>query len=197
MLGLLATLIGDTMHPRTTLASAAVVLAFAPLASTAAGMAPGLWEQSVKFKSQSGDMEARKAHMQAEIAALPPEKRQMVEQMMAKRGMSFDAESTTVRNCVTKEQAERMEPLPMNKEECKQDVVSRTSSSMKVRWQCSGRNPSSGEGEIRFSSDKAFTGHAVVNSVHEGKPDRMDVESVGKWVSADCGSVKPRTSAKP
>ena len=105
--------------------------------------------------------------------------------MMAKKGMSLDAQSTTLRICVSKEQAERMEPLPMSKADCKQDVVSRTSSSMKVKWACGGNDPSNGEGEMHFSSDKAFTGRAVVNSVHKGKPDRMDVESVGKWVSAD------------
>ena len=57
------------MHPRTILAGAFVALVLPSVA--AAGMAPGLWEHSVKFKSQSGEMEARKAHMQAEIAALP------------------------------------------------------------------------------------------------------------------------------
>jgi hypothetical protein len=178
------------MNLRTILPGAFVALVLPSVAGAA--MAPGLWEHSVKFKSQSGEMEARRAHMQAEIAALPPERRKMVEEMMAKKGMSLDGQSTTLRICVTKEQAERMEPLPINREECKQDVVSRTSSSMKVKWTCGGENPSNGEGEIRFSSDKAFTGRAVVNSLHEGKPDRMDVESVGKWVSADCGSIKPR-----
>ena len=179
------------MNLRTILPGALVALVLPSVAG--ASMAPGLWEHSVKFKSQSGEMEARRAHMQAEIAALPPERRKMVEEMMAKKGMSLDGQSTTLRICVTKEQAERMEPLPINREECKQDVVSRTSSSTKVKWTCGGENPSNGEGEIRFSSDKAFTGRAVVNSLHEGKPDRMDVESVGKWVSADCGSIKPRT----
>ncbi len=182
---------------RTIVPRAVAALAFCPIVAVAAGMAPGLWEHSIKFKSQSGDMEARKARMQAEIAAMPPERRKMVEDMMAKRGMSFDAQGTTLRVCVTKEQAERMEPLPMNREECKQDVVSRSASSFKIRWTCGGNNPSNGEGEMRFSSDKAFTGTAVVNTVHDGKPDRMDVESVGKWVSADCGTVKPRTGPKP
>jgi len=179
------------MNLRTILPGAFVALVLPSVA--AAAMAPGLWEHSVKFKSQSGEMEARRAHMQAEIAAMPPERRRMVEQMMAKQGMSFDDQGTTLRVCVSKEQAERMEPLPISREECKQDVVSRTSSSMKVKWVCGGDHPSNGEGEIRFSSDKAFTGRAVVNSLREGKPDRLDVESVGKWVSADCGSVKPRT----
>ena len=68
---------------------------------------------------------------------------------------------------------------------------------MKLRWACGGKDPSNGEGEIRFSSEKAFTGRAVANSVRQGRPERMDVETVGKWVSADCGDVKPRSSGKP
>ena len=185
------------MNLRFAPSSAFAALALSSFAVAAQGMAPGLWEHNVKFKSQSGEMEKSRAEMQAEIESLPPDQRRMVEQMMAKKGMSFDAQGTILRICVSKEQAARMEPLPMNKAECKQDVVSRTSSSMKIRWACGGNDPSNGEGEIHFSSDKAFTGRAVVNSVHQGKPDRMDVESVGKWVSADCGDVKPRTAGKP
>src|SRR6478736_4257896 len=118
---------GDAMKLQFFLPSAFAALAVSSFAAAAQGMAPGLWEHSVKFKSQSGEMEKSKAEMQAEMAALPPDQRKMVEQMMAKKGMSFDAEGTTLRVCVTKEQAERMEPLPMSKEDCKQDVVSRTS----------------------------------------------------------------------
>lgn len=176
-------------------AFAALVLS--SFAGAAHGMAPGLWEHHVKFKSQSGEMEKNRADMQAQMASLPPDQRRRVEQMMAKKGMSFDAEGTTLRVCVTKEQAERMEPLPMNKANCRQEVLSRTSSSMKIRWTCGGDDPSNGEGEMRFSSDKSFTGRAVVNSVRQGKPDRMDVESTGSWISADCGDVKPRGAVKP
>ena len=48
-----------------------------PLLSAAPGMAPGLWEHNVKFKSQSGEMEKSRAEMQAEIASLPPDQRKM------------------------------------------------------------------------------------------------------------------------
>jgi hypothetical protein len=184
------------MQLRSFLSAACAAMAFSSFAAGAAGMAPGLWEQNMKFKSQSGEMEKSMADMQAQMAALPPDQRKMAEQMMAKRGMSFGAQGTTVQVCVTKEQAERMEPLPMSKEECKQDVVSRSSSSMKVKWVCSGKDPSKGEGEIHFSSDKAFAGHAAVDSVRNGKPDHMEVESIGKWLSADCGAVKPRNPGK-
>lgn len=60
---------------------------------------------------------------------------------------------------------------------------------------CGGNDPSSGEGEIRFF--ERFTGRAVVNSVQQGEPDRMDVERIGNWVASDCGAVKPRTAGKP
>jgi hypothetical protein len=185
------------MNTRFALSSAVAALALVSFAAAGAGMAPGLWEHNLKFKSQSGEMEKGMADMQAKMASLPPDQRRSLEQMMAKKGMSFQAQGTTLRICVSKEQAERMEPLPMNKAECKQDVVSRTASSMKIRWACGGNDPSSGEGEIHFSSDKAFTGRAIVNSVRQGKPDRVDVESIGTWLSADCGGVKPRTGGRP
>ena len=181
------------MHPRTILAGALVALV---LPSVAAAMAPGLWEHSVKFKSQSGEMEARRAHMQAEIAAMPPERRRMVEQMMAKQGVSMGAQGMTARSCVTPEQAKRMDPPPMERGECTQDVVSRSSKSMKLKWACAGKDPSNGEGEITFTSDKTFTGHAIVNSMRNGKPDRMDMDTTGRWLGADCGDVKPRNAGK-
>jgi uncharacterized protein DUF3617 len=181
---------------KATPALAALVLALASFGACAQ-MSPGLWEHSVKFKSQSGDMEKSMAQMQAQMAALPPDQRKMVEQMMAKNGVGMGAQGMTARTCVTKEQAERLEPPPMGRGECKQDVVSRTSNSLKVKWACAGKDPSSGEGEIRFSSDKAFTGHAIVNSVHNGKPERMDMDTTGRWISAECGEIKPRNAGKP
>ncbi|HUP05825.1 MAG TPA: DUF3617 domain-containing protein [Caldimonas sp.] len=178
-------------------AGAVVALAFVSLPA-AAQMAPGLWEHTVKFKSQSGDMERQVAEAQARMASLPPDQRKMVEEMMAKRGMSMNAQGMTARSCVTKEQAARMEPLPMNSDgKCTQDVVSRTSNSLKIKWACGGQEPSTGEGEIRFSSEKAFTGHAVMNGMRNGKPERTDVDTTGHWLASDCGDIKPRGTAKP
>jgi hypothetical protein len=176
-------------------ALAASVLALASFGA-AAQMTPGLWEHTVKFKSQSGEMEKNMADAQARMAALPPDQRKMVEQMMAKQGVSMGAQGMTARTCITPEQAKRMEPPPIERENCSQDVVSRTSKSMKLKWACTGKDPSNGEGEITFTSDKTFTGHAIVNSVRNGKPDRMDMDTNGHWVAADCGDVKPRNAGK-
>jgi hypothetical protein len=176
-------------------ALAASVLAFASFGAVAQ-MTPGLWEHTVKFKSQSGEMEKSMADAQARMAALPPDQRKQVEQMMAKQGVSMGAQGMTARTCVTPEQAKRMEPPPIERENCTQDVVSRTAKSMKLKWACTGKDPSNGEGEITFTSDKTFTGHAIVNSVRNGKPDRMDMDTTGHWLAADCGDVKPRNAGK-
>jgi hypothetical protein len=185
-----------TYRPAWPVPLAAAALAFASFGA-AAQIAPGLWEHRVQFKSQSGEMEKSMAEAQARMAELPPDQRKMVEQMMAKNGMAMGPQGTSVKSCISKEEAARREPPPMSRPECTQEVVSRTSNSMKVKWQCSGKDPSSGEGEVTYTSDKTYTGHAVMNSMRNGKPETTNMESSGKWLAADCGDVKPRTTTKP
>jgi len=79
-------------------------------ASAQVRMRPGLWEHSFTVKSQSGQMEKAMADMQQQMASMPPEQRKMMEDMMAKQGMSMGAQGRSVKMCITKEQAERDEP---------------------------------------------------------------------------------------
>ena len=175
----------------------ATALACASFAA-AAQMAPGLWEHHIQSKAAAGsDMDKKMAEMQAKMASLPPDQRKMVEQAMASRGVSMGPQGTTVKACITKEDAERKTVPQMARAECTQEVVSRTASAIKVKWQCGGKEPSSGEGEMNFSSDKAFTGQSVMHVVRDGKPETMSTEISGKWLGADCGDIKPRTAAKP
>ena len=96
----------------------------------------------------------------------------------------------SVRMCITKAQAERDE-LPQEGN-CKQQLVQRSGNTMKVKFNCTGDPPSSGETEVTFSSPMAYTGRSIVNMMIDGKPDRMTMEQSGKWLSDDCGNVKPR-----
>ena len=50
----------------------------------------------------------------------------------------------------------------------------------------------SGEGEMTFAGDKAYTGRSTMTSQVNGKPERMNMEMAGKWLAADCGNIKPR-----
>lgn len=172
-----------------TVASALLLAGTSALAQTR--MRPGLWEHSFTMKSQSGEMERSMGDMHKELANMPPEQRKQVEQMMAQRGMNMGAGGRSVRMCVTKEQAERDE-LPQQEGNCTQQVMQRTGNTIKVKFSCTGNPPTSGESEVTLSGPTAYTGRSVVNTVVQGRPERMTMEQSGKWLMADCGNVKPR-----
>ena len=169
----------------------ATALTLASLHAAAQTQAPGLWEHSFKMKSQDAETDQAMADMQKQMAAMPPEQRKQIEQMMASRGMSMGAQGTVVKVCVTKEDMAR-KAEPQFREGCKQQVLQRTANSMKVKFECTQPQPMSGEGEMNFPSDKAYTGKSTITSQANGKAQQMTMEMAGKWLAADCGDVKPR-----
>lgn len=46
--------------------------------------------------------------------------------------------------------------------------------------------------------DTGYTGKTLVNTTSRGKPEQVTMEQSGKWLGADCGTVKPlpRASAQ-
>jgi Protein of unknown function (DUF3617) len=167
-----------------------VLLLGAAAAAQAQSLKPGLWEHSFTMKSSSGEMEKSMARMQTELAKMPPDQRKMMEQMMAKQGVGLSASANTVKLCISPEQAKNFE-LPAGDGKCQQTVTQRSSSSIKSSFVCSGPPPSKGEGEMTLKSDTAYTGRSVVDTVVNGKPERMNMDVSGKWLSADCGTIKP------
>lgn len=171
----------------------AAALTLGALHAGAQTQVPGLWEHSFKIKSQDGEAEKGMAELQKQMAAMPPEQRKQIEQMMASRGMSMGAQGTVVKVCVTKADVAR-KAEPQFREGCTQQVLQRTTNSMKVRFECTQPQPMSGEGEMTFISDKAYTGKSTVTSQAGGKAQQMTMEMAGKWLAADCGDVKPRSA---
>ncbi len=167
------------------------IMTLGSLHAVAQTQVPGLWEHSFKMKSQDGELEKGMAEMQKQMAAMPPAERKQIEQMMASRGMSMGSQGTAVKVCVTKEDVAR-KAEPQFREGCTQQVVQRSASSMKVKFECSQPRPMSGEGEMTFISDKAYTGKSTMTSQADGKAQQMTMEMAGKWLAADCGDVKPR-----
>lgn len=171
----------------TTLAGA--VLAANAQAQT---MAPGLWEHTFSVKSRSGQMEGALARMQQELAKMPPEQRQRMQAMMAAQGTTLGPKGNTSRICLSKERAARADMPLQDDDDCTQQTVSRSGSTIKFKFACSGTPASSGEGEYTLTGDKAYRGHAVMNTTVQGKPDRIEMQQSGQWISADCGAIKPR-----
>ena len=71
-------------------ALALVTMALVPQAQPRT-LKPGLWEISNKMQSGSGEMEKAMAAAQKQMAAMPPEQRKMMQDMMAKQGVSLGA----------------------------------------------------------------------------------------------------------
>ncbi len=116
---------------KTILLAAALACVAAPVAAQT--YAPGLWQHTMSIKG--GQMAQAMAEMQQQLAALPPEQRKQMEQMMAQRGIGVGAQGTTVKVCVTKEEAARMAE-PQFRDGCKQQVVQRSGSKLKVKFEC-------------------------------------------------------------
>lgn len=175
------------MKTRVFLAAAVLTAA---TAAQAQSIKPGLWEHGFTIKSASGQMEAGMAEMQKQMAALPPDQRKMMEQMLAQQGVGMGPKGQSVRICITPEEAARQE-VPAAEGNCTQKVTQRSANTIKVSFSCADKPPSSGEGEITFLSPTAYSGKMQVRTTVDGKPERMDMTTTGKWLAADCGAIKP------
>jgi len=179
---------------------------------------PGLWEHKFKFDPASaGTVEADQqekmaqamAEMKKQMASMPPEQRKMMEDMMAKQGIKISdkgidmasqgvhisKDGTSVQVCLTQEDIDRGE-LPKNDANCDQKLTQVSPSTYKTTFDCKGEHPSHGEGEVTFANSKSYTGTMAVTSEMNGKQQTVHGETQGKWLSSDCGNIKPY-SAKP
>src|SRR5206468_9895978 len=167
--------------------AAAAILALA-LPAAAQTMKPGLWE--INNKVSGGQMDQQMADMQKQMAQLPPEQRQQMEAMMAQRGVKMvpgTGGGMAMQVCMTREMADRND-VPMQKG-CTSTQQKKSGNRMQFTFQCSDP-PSSGEGEVSFTPD-AYTSHTTVRTTASGAPETMTMDATGRWLKADCGSVKP------
>jgi hypothetical protein len=172
-------------------------LLFGALAFSAAAQAqsikPGLWEMNQKMGG-SAQMDQSMAHMQQQMANMPPAQRKQREDMLAKQGMSMPTPgaggSVVMKVCITPEMAAKQDMPMQNEGDCTSTVTSRSASALKMSIVCKNP-PSTGEGTYTFSGDTAYTMKMVMNTTHKGKPQTMTLDGQGKWVAAACGAIKP------
>ena len=169
----------------------AAMLLAASFCAGAQTMKPGLWEINNKMQSGSGQIEQSMAQMQQQMASMPPEQRKMMQDMMAKQGVSMGGPGgMSVKVCVTREMAARNDIPAHQSDGCQHVSSPRSGNTMKMSFTCTNP-PSSGEGTVTFVSPDAFTTRMTVTTAVEGKPERVTMDGSGKWLSADCGAVKP------
>jgi hypothetical protein len=180
-------------------AASAACLFSIPGITSAQSMRPGLWEITTQMQGASGGkMDAAMAEMQKQMAAMSPDQRKMVEERMAKQGMKFGGApggGMKMQMCMTQEMVDRNEVASRQQGNCTQTRSPRTGNSMKFAFECT--NPSSkGEGTVTFSGPDAYAMKLTTTTTVQGKAESMDMQGSGKWLSADCGNVKPLPTPK-
>lgn len=172
-------------------AAALISGAFCAAAQT---LKPGLWEINNKMTSNSGEMEKALAEAQKQLASLPPDQRKMMDGMMAKQGVGMGAGlgATAVKICMTQEMVQRNE-VAAQQGDCKHTSSPRSGNTMKFSFVCA-QPPSSGEGQVTFISPEAYTMKMTLNTTAQGKPEKMTMDASAKFLSTECGNIKPLAS---
>ena len=172
---------------------AATLLIATPLLAHAEGPRPGLWEVTQKMVGNP-KADAAMAQMQQQMAAMSPEQRKMMQDMLAKQGLSMPGAAPgggmTMRYCLTPEMAARQEPPPAAEGKCQTKVVERSASGMKMSFKCT-EPPSSGDSTLRFNGDSGYTSVTNVTTQVQGRTERATIEGSARWIGASCGAVKP------
>ncbi len=143
---------------------------------------PGLWEHQMTMKSESGQLEQQLEMVREQMKAMPAAQKKMMEDMMAKQGLSMDFSNQTVRNCLTEEEAARGEFEWAENTSCEHDIVTRGEQT-RIEFTCPDDNA---EGEMVLDGDSAYTGQSTAMVDFGGSPEKVTITHSGQWVSADC-----------
>ena len=169
-----------------------IVSLLAAAGAQAQNMKPGLWE--VKQQPQlDPKRQAQLEKAQQQMAAMPAEQRKMMEEMMAKRGVSMDFGGggvITVKMCVSEEQAKRNEPPIAGRGNCTHDVQ-HSGNQIHTKFSCADpASEGTSDVTLRPGGD-GFTAKTHITHTRDGKTDSIDASSEARWLGADCGGLKP------
>lgn len=176
---------------------AACLLAGAAGLTSAQTMKPGLWEITTQIQGGAGDMGSAMAEAQKQMESMPPEQRKMVQDMMAKQGIQLGAAGgggVSMKVCMTQEMVDRSVVASRqssdSQNDCTQTNSPRSGNSMKFSFVCT-KPPSSGEGQVTFTSPEAYSMKMASTTTVKGRSEKMDMQTSGRWLAGDCGTVKP------
>ena len=144
---------------------------------------PGLWQVQMEREVNGQKM----PDMSERLKNMSPERRAQFEAMMKQRGIGMGGGANQI--CYTREMLEHS-PWADVQTDCKPTFSSRTSAAWKWHTSC----PKSGleaDGEAIFINSENYTVKSSSVSKIGDKVRNSSTTMTGKWVSADCGNVKP------
>lgn len=150
---------------------------------------PGLWESTQGAMLMNGQPMPGLEQMRKQLAQMPPE----VRQKMQAQGMDLAGDGK-VRVCLSPEllKQDRWQQPPAG---CSLVSQERSGTTWRFKGRCT-QPPGEVEGTTTVQSDTAHSTDVKVTTQQGGKPMVMTMSSRARWVSSDCGAIKPLTVPK-
>lgn len=147
----------------------------------------GLWEITVDMKGALAQMQEQ---MRAALAAMSPEERKQMEQMMGAQPLGLSGPHL---ECLTAEEAAR-DPFESDdpEDECTHEVTPVSRSEAKFTFVCDGPDgKSTGSGRIWNMSSKRYQTAMTITTQTPDGPREIQLEQSGRWLGADCKGTEP------
>ena len=158
------------------------------------GIQPGLWEAKATQQVVDGhDVQAKMAAAQQEMAQMlknmPPAQRQQMEKAM---GARMTAGGTT-QICISPAMAAMDKPLPPKDMQCDSLKTQRTGNSLDYEMSCkTATHGMKGKGKSSFTATSMKTQMDMqIQDSKTSKQHRMQTASEMRFISSNCGAVKP------
>ena len=159
------------------------ILSISATVSAADRLKPGLWSMNMK----SDAMKDR------EMPKISPEQAAQMKKMGMKIPEMQDG-GMVMKVCMTKEMTERDQPQQMDQKNsgCEMKNFKRSGDSYTGEMVCDGPDMK-GVGKIagKYPTAESFNSTYDFKGTVQGQPANHHQETSGKWLSADCGDVKP------
>jgi hypothetical protein len=177
------------LHPLLT-ASALVCLSLGAAAQAVPRIKAGLWQIQVEREENGQKMPDASERMKEHMKNMTPERRKQFEEMMKQRGVDTSA-GGVMKLCYSQKMVER--GAWSDQGGCKTEYSTRSASAWKWHSTCAQLGYQ-GDGEASFTDPENFVVKSAGVLTIDGKAHTSNSVRTGKWISPDCGDVKPMDS---
>lgn len=144
----------------------------------------GLWKVSMKMNADGKEMNPME-QMQKSMAKMSPEKKKMMMEMMGKNKLGIGSDGA-MQVCYSKEMLANPESFTKKPDpKCKVSIITNTPSKTVMNMKCD--DGTIADVTMLMTDSKNYSSNMNINK--NGKKSVM--KSTGKFVSVDCGNVKP------
>jgi hypothetical protein len=149
----------------------------------------GLWETTTTTEmSGMTGMPAMPQISEEQLSKMPPQQRAQIEAMMKSRAGA--PRTSTGKTCLTKDSFKQALAMGQN-ENCTKKVVTSSSTMQNIHMECTqGKMTMAGDLVIERVDSEHAKGSMVMKASGD-QPMNMKMSFTTKWLSADCGDVKP------